>query len=152
MNLRTRTRALLLGVFVLAAAPVQGWYGKGHRRATRLAVTSLENSLPAFFVRDVSTTVHCSIDPDLFKSRATPQLRDREYPEHYFDVELLGGAKSPDTRYAFLDLCSKKGIRPSKAGALLYAVAEGTQRLTIVFAEHRKWPNNRDCSDETGIF
>jgi hypothetical protein len=83
-----------------------------------------------------------SMDPDVFKVHELPQLRDGEYPEHYFDVELLKGQTVPPLRYGFLDLCAKEGIQPSKIGTLPYALAEWTQRLTLAFADYRRFPDS----------
>lgn len=130
----------LVGLFAIAAL---GWHGPGHDRATRPAAAALPKDVPAFFVEGAATIAHCSADPDLFRLRAQPELRDGEVPEHYFDLELLKGAEIPPSRSAFVALCAKKGQTPADVGFLPYAVVEWTQRLALAFAEHRKWPDNK---------
>jgi len=141
---RNRRLWLIGGLATLAClASVQAWYGPGHDPATKAATAALPDDLPAFFRTGAETIAHCSADPDLFRLREQPELRDAEVPEHYFDLELLAGAPVPPTRYAFVKLCAGKGLRPEAVGLLPYAIVEWTQRLTLAFAEHRKWPANR---------
>jgi len=128
--------AALLAAF--AAAP--GWHAPGHDRADRLVAKALPAEMPDFFADGVETIAHCSADPDLFRLKAAPQLRDAEAPQHFMDLELLAGEKLPPTRSAFHALCARNGLQPAKVGFVPYAVVEWTQRLTIAFAEHRKWP------------
>ena len=130
-------------ITVLAITAAWGWHGPGHDKATRVAAAGLPKDMPAFFAAGVYTIAHCSADPDLFRLRAHPELRDAEVPEHYCDLELLGKEELPPTRSGFVALCARKGLKPSEVGFVPYAVVEWTQRLTIAFAEHRKWPKNR---------
>ena len=114
------------------------WHGKGHDRAARMAVAATAEQMPAFFRKGVG-----AVAPDLFTRPIGPdQLHKATSPEHYFDVEQLGGAKVPPLRYDLIVWCVKKGIHPSKVGLLPYAITEWTQRLSVALAEHRKWPDN----------
>jgi len=129
----------------ICSAEAAAWHGRGHDLATRAALAALRNDMPAFFVDDTETIAHCSLDPDAFTRPIAPaELHDQEAPEQYFDMELLGGAPVPPNRYAFIEFCAAKGLKPNKVGLLPYAVVEWTQRLTVAFAEHRRWPDNMD--------
>ncbi len=139
---RRRVCVIVVALLALSIWPAWGWYGTGHNRATRLAGSALPKELPAFFAAGAETIAHCSQDPDLFRLRAQPALRDVEVPEHYFDLELLGGAAPPARRSEFIALCRKQGLEPSKVGFAPYSIAEWTHRLTLAFAEHRRWPKN----------
>lgn len=138
-----RKRWALAFAFALwAAGAAQAWHAPGHELAVRLALRSLPEEAPAFLREGGALTGHVSVDPDLFRPRALPQLRSAEAPEHYFDMELLEGATLPPTRYDLLRLCFERDLDPTKVGTLPYAVAEWTQRLAVALAEHRKWPDN----------
>ncbi len=132
----------LLGVWCLLPGAAQAFDGPGHHLATRGAVAALPGDMPAFFRQSAKDIASGSLDPDVFKHDDLLQLDNAESPEHYFDLELLDGAPVPETRYAFIGLCAKKGLQPSKVGTLPYALAEWTQRLTVAFAEYRRWPDN----------
>lgn len=126
----------------LVCGMTYGYDGPGHHLATRAAVAALPAELPAFFLAVAPAIANGSMDPDVFKLDELPQLRNAEYPEHYFDIELLKGQAPPALRYLFFDLCVKEGLQPSKVGTLPYALAEWTQRLTVAFAQCRRWPEN----------
>jgi len=141
----TRERLVFVGaaavaVVLLAGGVAYGYDGPGHHLATRAAVAALPDDVPCFFRAAGPAIANGSMDPDVFKLEELPQLRNAEYPEHYFDMELLKGRTPPPLRYQFIDLCAKERISPSKVGTLPYAVVEWTQRLTVAFAEYRRWP------------
>jgi len=144
MRLAIRRPYRLLALLVAAGAvpAAMAWHAPGHDAANRLASTHLGRDMPAFFRSGVGCVAHCSADPDLFRLRAHTELRDAEVPEHFIDLELLAGAKLPPTRSAFIALCAAKKLQAPKVGYVPYAVVEWTQRLTIAFAEHRRWPDN----------
>ena len=142
-----RFLALALAAVGLASARAGAWHGKGHHVATTLAVEAVGGKLPAFFGAGAAGVAHCSLDPDLFTRPIAPEpLHSAEASEHYFDVELLAGTcrleDLPATRYEYIELCARHGLKPNKIGLLPYAVAEWTQRLTVAFAEHRAYPDN----------
>jgi len=142
-------------VVLTCGAAAQAWHGKGHYDATMLALRAAraDGNLPAFLAAGAGTVAHASLDPDNFTRPIAPEaLHKAESPEHYFDfdVEQLSGtplartpladANIPADRYAFIDLCCARGVKPNHVGLLPYAVTEWTQRLTVALAEHRKYP------------
>ena len=135
------TRVLLL-LFLTAVSwrSAGGWWGDGHEIVTRAAIRALPEELPAFLKEGEELVASTVYDPDLAKNRSLPNLRDREHPEHFLDIELLSGRPLPATRYEFVRLCREVGVSPSKVGFLPYAVAEWTEQLTLALAEHRRWP------------
>ncbi|MFN7941746.1 MAG: hypothetical protein U0X73_09105 [Thermoanaerobaculia bacterium] len=140
---RALAAALAVAVSLpLAATPAAAWYTVGHRRVTMAAVRLLPEAVPAFFRAGGAMVGHLSVDPDFWKARETPALRDRESPEHFIDLERLDGFALPPTRGEYLRLLSSLRREPGEAGALPYAVVEGTERLELCFAEHRRWPDN----------
>ena len=140
---RTCQRRVIWVVLLAVAVGAAGWHGPGHELASRTAVAMLPKEMPAFFLAGGEAIAHSARDPDLFTRPIAPrELHAQEASEHYFDLELLAGEEVPATRYEFIELCARKGISPPKVGLLPYAIVEWTQRLTVAFAEHRKWPGN----------
>ncbi|MFW5798357.1 MAG: hypothetical protein ACOCXX_01755 [Planctomycetota bacterium] len=135
-------RVALIVLCLALVSPLQAWVGEGHQRATRLAVKLLPDEMPAFFRQGGEMLAHYSLDPDVVKRPELKTLIDAEYPEHFFDIEYLHGKTLPETRTGYIWLCVKSKVSPNKAGYLPYAVTEYTQRLTVAFAEYRKWPGN----------
>jgi hypothetical protein len=107
---------------------------------TRAAISRLPHSVPAFFRDGAWGVGEASMDPDVMKNRGTAEARAVEEPEHYLDWELLHGAPLPTSRWPYLALLHERKIPPRDAGLLPYAVLEQLERLTLVFAEHRRWP------------
>jgi len=142
MSRPSRTWIPLAAVLSLFVGIGLAWHGPGHIRATTLAGEAVKADMPAFFTAGIETVAHCAADPDLFRLRDNPELRDAEVPEHFIDLELLESEKLPRTRSEFVALCARRKLDPAKVGALPYAIVEWTQRLTIALAEHRRWPDN----------
>lgn len=144
----------LLLLLLLLALPAHAWWPAGHSLLTTAAVRALPasdqdgaqsgNAMPHFFRSGWKTIAHCAQDPDVFKNRDAPHLSDREAPEHYVDWESLGGRALPEKRSFFVALCAREKLDPEDIGYLPYAVTENTERLMIAFAEHRKWPQNKN--------
>jgi murein DD-endopeptidase MepM/ murein hydrolase activator NlpD len=143
----------LLCLFVFfSAVKTHAWHIKGHETIVECAMPLLGDSIPSFFTQGKRLIAHCSGDPDLFKDRLLPQVRDAEYPNHFIDLELLQGRIAPATRSEFIALCAQMGLRSEKVGFLPYAVAEWTQRLAMIFAEHRKWPQNEEIKTKSLVY
>ncbi len=130
----------LILLIAVSGRNAYGWWGDGHEIVTRAAIRALPEEVPAFLKEGEELVASSVYDPDLAKNRSLPNLRDREHPEHFLDIELLAGRHLPATRYEFVRLCGEVGVSPSKVGFLPYAVAEWTEQLTLALAEHRRWP------------
>jgi hypothetical protein len=140
----TRRSLLLLALTAtVSTPPAHAWWPEGHSTIARAAVQAQPGEVPAFFRRGGETVAHLAQDPDAMKNRALPNVSDAESPEHYLDRELLRGRAIPATRSEYLRLCAELKVNPKDVGYVPYAVAEWTERLTIAFAEHRRWPTNR---------
>jgi hypothetical protein len=129
---------------VAATSPAPAWHTIGHGLAAAAAVRALPAGLPDFFRAGAGAVAHSAADPDLFKSRS-PEiavLRAAEEPEHYIDLERLAGRPLPANRVAYTALLAELGRSSAEIGAVTLAVEEGTLRLALCFAEHRRWPEN----------
>lgn len=138
-------RLARVGVVLVACSlpgVARAWHDEGHVYAARAAVEALPESVPAFFREGRDTVAHCSLDPDVIRSRQLPQLRATDAPEHFIDSEYLEGIELPDNRFDYYKACYDAGLDPGKVGMLPYAIADWAQRLTMAFAEHRRWPDN----------
>lgn len=139
-------RRTTLAVLVLAGAllsdPAGAWSGDEHRLVARLATAMAPADLPDFFRGGGEVIADVSVEPDTLRLRAVPQLRSHKSPEHYIDLELLGGADLPALRYEYIDLLYRKKLRPGRVGLVPYAIVESTQHLAVLFAEHRLRPED----------
>lgn len=131
-----------LALLSAGASPASAWLTEGHRRIGVAAVEAAATDLPVFFVAGAATVGHVAVDPDVWKNRGTPELRYGEEPSHYVDLEALPPGELPRTRMEYLAWLAASGKGLPQVGSLPYSVIEGTERLALCFAEHRRWPDN----------
>ena len=150
--MRTICAKWIAAVVGLVAVPAQAWWGDGHGILTEGAVLALPEEMPAFFRQGGNIASHVVFDPDLFKNRGVSVLRHAEEGEHYFDLEYLEERAIPPKRFDFIALCQELDLDPTKVGMAPYAIAEGTGRLAVAFAEHRKWPENEAIQQKCLVY
>lgn len=120
----TRPAALAPALaLLLAAAPAAAWHARGHRAVAEGAVAILPEELPAPFRAAAASIAHHSVDPDLWRHRATPALAEATAPWHYLHLEPGPGGGE---------------------GGLERTIVELTDRLTLAFAELRRRPDDPD--------
>ena len=140
----------IAGALLLAPArPARAWWPAGHSIIAQGAVGCLPDEMPLWFRAGAGQIAHDAQDPDLQKDKTLPIMTEREYPQHFFDWELVGLETPPPTRRAFYADCAKRGVNPFDVGELPYALAEWTQRLTMDFAEARQYPDNPYIQSKT---
>src|SRR5262245_28814024 len=140
--MRRKLAPLALVVALLAlAAPATAWHTAGHARVAEAAVRALPTTVPAFFREGAWSIGEAAVDPDLMKDRQVPALDALIWPEHFLDWEPVQGIPLPADRWAFVDALHAKNLTVAYVGLLPYAVEESLERLTMTFAEARKWPN-----------
>ena len=136
----------LLGV----VGPAHAWWPQGHSIITAGAVEALPGDVPVWFRAGEGQIAHDAQDPDIQKDKTLPLMTEREYPQHFFDWELIGvDGPLPPTRRAFYARCAALKLSPFDVGELPYALAEWTGRLTMDFAEARKYPGNAYIQTKT---
>lgn len=138
---KTHYLLLIVGVVAAVALAAWAWHEKEHFGLTAAAGRLLGDDVPAFFREGVIETAgQYAIDPDLFKHERTAQLAHAEMPEHFFDMEYFQDADLPRDRFDYYQLAYSRDLDPRRVGTLPWAVTEWTQKLTLAFAEHRRWP------------
>jgi hypothetical protein len=155
--MRRRARSASLAALTLIAvlagvSPANAWFSRGHARIATAAAQTLPASVPGFFRDGAATIGEAAVDPDLWKSDARPALLAVEDPQHFLNWELLQGASLPADRRAYQALLIGKRLDDARGGMLPYAVLEGMQRLTVAFAEHRRWPQRADIQQKALVY
>lgn len=125
------------------SAPAHAWWPQGHSIIASAAAQSLPEEVPSWFRRGTGQIAHNAQDPDVQKNRDLPFMSDAEGPRHYIDWEFLQGRPLPPTLKGFYQLCAELKLDPAHIGEAPYAIAQETQRLTMIFAEARRYPKNR---------
>lgn len=122
MTRRCRAAFPFLALLVVAA-PAVAWHARGHRAIAAGALSILPAELPAAFLASAESIAHHSVDPDVWRNRATPALTDATVPRHYVHLDEGDGVRE---------------------GELERTVLELTERLTLTFAELRRRPDDPD--------
>ncbi len=133
---------LALSLGALPTAPALAWFPQGHSLIAQSAAHAVPADLPTWFRDGAAQIAHDAQDPDIQKNRGLPLMSEVEAPRHYIDYELLEGNALPASRADFYTLCEKLGHKPGDVGELPYSLREWSERLTMDFAEARKYPNN----------
>lgn len=142
----------LLLIICVASTPASAWLTTGHHIVAAAAERLLPADMPEFFRQGGGVIGHVAEDPDFWKNPGTQALRVAESPEHFLDVEELQGESLPPQRYAYLTSLIRRGLDPARVGTLPYAILEGTQKLTLAFAEYRCWPDNPVVREKTLVY
>jgi len=134
-------------LILLLLLPLNGfcWQPKSHEVATRVAVRSLPQDVPAFFRDAAEELCYLVNEPDRWRPGGHV-LEALESPNHWFFLERVQGSL-PRTRYEFLlrfTLASEGKLTPSDLGTALYAMAEYSEMLTESFRLWRKAPDSTD--------
>jgi hypothetical protein len=135
--------ALLPALYLSLSAPAHAWWPQGHSIIAQAAAQGLPEEVPSWFRKGTGQIGHDAQDPDVQKNRDLPFMSDAEGPRHYIDLELLQGRPLPATLKGFYQLCAELKLDPANVGEAPYAIAQETQRLTMIFAEARRYPKNR---------
>jgi hypothetical protein len=108
--------------------------------------------MPAFFRQASTELSEMAQEPDNWKCTAAPHLKATEQPEHYLDLEYLDGQPIPRRRADILKHYFAKGIDPSKAGFLPYAIEEGYERLLVAFTACRSQPDSKPAQQRAIMY
>lgn len=157
MRQHAAARPLLVAVVSLAtltafAPPARAWFTVGHAKVARAAVRALPPEVPRFFRDGAFEVGEAAVDPDLFKDRNLVALRAAEDPQHYLDWELIAGMPLPADRWAFIAQLGERRVAPNNVGILPYSLLESVQRLTMTFAEYRRYPDDVAIQQKTLVY
>jgi hypothetical protein len=115
---------------------------QGHATLTEAAAAGLPDEVPAFFRAAGKALGHYAGDPDRWKNPAARHLRAAESPDHYLDLEDLGGRDLPDDRWKAVALLYELKQKPERTGMLPYAILENYDRLSCAFYDLRAAPDD----------
>ena len=153
-----RQTALFL-LFVLCASLLpdraRGWGNEGHLAINRTAARKIPKEMPGFFRRAGKRLEYFGPEPDRWRGRGEPELKNAQEPDHFLDSEMLEGfGELPPTRYQFIrwmyekreaeraagrsTLRFGKELYPENVGLQPYAALEVYGRLKSAFREYRR--------------
>ena len=127
--------ALLVGCLVPCTA--SGWGPLGHALVVRAALQK-GGALPSWF-RDAGDQLSDLANaPDRWREdeHDVPALAARK-ADHFFDLDVWGGERLPDDRWAYVRRATQRGLRPDEIGFLPFAMLEEYGVLVSAFRDVR---------------
>ena len=127
-------------VFFIAAQAALGWGVDGHRIINRLAGANLPTDVPAFLrsAQALDALAYYSPLPDHWRGAGEPQLTKATAPDHYIQMESLGGISLPRDRYDFVRALAAQQLTAEKIGMQPYQTVEVWERLKVAFRDYRE--------------
>ena len=147
---------MILKIFILLAAiysnSAHAWLTDGHQLLTKEAIKILPRSMPRFFLNSKEAIAHHAVDPDITIPSELPTHAHHEKHKHYLDYEYLGGATISKDYQDYLNLLQSKGLQVTAVGDLPYSITEYVEKLSLAFAEHRRWPGNQQIKQKCLLY
>jgi hypothetical protein len=142
-------QALAVALIALVCWPqsANGWGNEGHMFVNRVAAQKLPHSMPPFLRAAADRLSYLGPEPDRWREKLEPELKNAQEPDHYIDLEKVEGMEFPPTRYEFIQALyarraaagdNKDDFLPEKVGLQPYITMEVYGRLKVAFREYRR--------------
>lgn len=141
-------RTFFLFVMVSCSALLAfGWGDEGHRLINKTAAAVIPADMPAFFKAGADKIIYNGPEPDRWREKVEPSLKNAQEPDHYIDFERVADiGEFPRGRYDFIRWAYSKRLRttdrsddylPERIGFQPYITAEVYERLKVAFRQYR---------------
>jgi hypothetical protein len=124
-----------------------GWGDEGHKLINRTAVAAVPADMPEFFKAGAAKIIYNGPEPDRWRERVEPSLKNAQEPDHFIDLERVADiGEFPVGRYDFIRWAYSKRLNtttnsddylPEKIGFQPYITAEIYERLKVAFRQYR---------------
>jgi hypothetical protein len=104
MRIISRCSTFFLAGVCLCITPelARAWGNDGHILINRVAAMALPRSMPAFLRKAVDQIAYLGPEPDRWRSRSEPELKQSQEPDHYLNYETIADwGDLPPGRYDF---------------------------------------------------
>ena len=137
----------LLTLIVCTAVFAFGWGDEGHKLINKNAAAAIPADMPAFFKAATDNLIYNGPEPDRWREKLEPSLKNSQEPDHYIDMERVADLKEfPLGRYDFIRWAYAKRAAttdhsddylPERIGFQPYITAEVYERLKVAFRQYR---------------
>jgi hypothetical protein len=152
-------------VLAIAQPPAQGWGNEGHILINRVAAQRVPRDMPQFLRRAAGRIAYLGPEPDRWREKTEPQLKNAQEPDHYIDLERVEDFQQfPLTRHEFYRKLEAKRAAatqnaddylPERVGLQPYITLEIYGRLKVAFREYRRLKSERKSTrdaEQNAIF
>jgi hypothetical protein len=127
---------------------VFGWGDEGHKLINKSAVSAIPADMPAFFKTGAEKIIYNGPEPDRWREKVEPSLKNSQEPDHFIDLERVADiGEFPVGRYDFIRWAYSKRLNttansddylPERIGFQPYITAEVYERLKVAFRKYRE--------------
>lgn len=149
---KLRTALVVAVIFQLFFANIaaMAWGPDGHRYVNQVAAKKIPRDMPGFFRSAGERLAYLGPEPDRWRERVEPTLKNAQEPDHFLNMERLEGMGDlPPRRFEFIQKLYAKRLTiadekqrdlylPEDIGLQPYAAIEMYERLKVAFREYRK--------------
>jgi hypothetical protein len=149
--IRVRTHFVLVVIICILLTKVEafGWGNEGHRYINQVAAKRIPHEMPKFFRSAVDRLTYLGPEPDRWREKLEPTLKNAQEPDHFLNMERLEGmAELPVYPYEFIQKLYEKRAtitdpkeraeyQPENIGMQPYAAIAMYERLKVAFREYR---------------
>lgn len=149
--IRVRTHFVMLVVISILLVQVQafGWGNEGHHYINQVAARRIPHEMPNFFRSAGERLTYLAVEPDRWREKIEPTLKNWQEPDHFFNMERLEGmGELPVRPYEFIQKLYEKQATitdpkerseylPENIGMQPYAAIAMYERLKVAFREYR---------------
>jgi len=145
-----RVRALLVIIsMLLTQLEVFGWGNEGHHYINEVAARKIPHEMPGFFRSAGERLTYLAVEPDRWREKVEPTVKNWQEPDHFFNMERLEGmGELPVRPYEFIQKLYEKQATitdprerseylPENIGMQPYAAIRMYERLKVAFREYR---------------
>ena len=158
MKIIPRLSALFLAVCLCITPELaRAWGSDGHTLINRVAAQAIPRSMPQFLRRAVDQIAYLGPEPDRWRSRSEPELKQAQEPDHFLNYETVADwGDLPPGRYEFYRKAYERyfaalkaattdeqkkdaeKLRPDSIGLQPYITMEVYGRLKSALREYRR--------------
>src|SRR5262249_8642933 len=108
-QVRTPSILLVIASILLNQSQAFGWGNDGHRYINQVAAKQIPHDMPRFFRSAVDRLTYFGPQPDRWREKVEPTLKNAQEPDHFFNMERLEGmGELPVRPYEFIQKLYEK--------------------------------------------
>jgi len=149
IRVRAQFAFFIIARMLLGQLEAFGWGNEGHRYINQIAAKRIPHEMPRFFRSAADRLTYLGPEPDRWREKVEPTLKNAQEPEHFFNMERLDGmGELPVRLYEFIQKLYEKQAtiadpkqrteyQPENIGMQPYAAIAMYERLKVAFREYR---------------
>jgi hypothetical protein len=149
IQVRMQSILLMVASILLNQSQALAWGNEGHRYINQVAAKRIPHDMPKFFRSAGERLTYLGPEPDRWREKVEPTLKNSQEPDHFFNMERLEGiGELPVRPYEFIQKLYEKQATitdskerteylPENIGMQPYAAIAMYERLKVAFREYR---------------